>query len=87
MIDYYLSPICDGRKSYYHKALVIEKDNGEKILKSYDTEVIKITPDNKVIRLWNDYSATTMRHINSFLRLFNIPGGGKKWWLDLPVEE
>ena len=33
------------------------------------------------------YSATTMRHINAFIEMFGISGGGKKWWDALPVEE
>ena len=85
MKTYYLSPINDNRKSYYNKAVVIESDNGEKVLKSYNTEVAEITPENEFIRLWSGYSATTMRHVNSFISLFNISGGGKAWWQSLPV--
>jgi hypothetical protein len=76
----------DSRKRFYGKARVIEKDNGEKVLLSYNTEVCKITPDGAFVRLWDGYSATTMRHVNSFLELFNIDGGGKKWWDNIPVE-
>ena len=70
----------DRRKSFYGKAKVIEKDNGETVLLSYDTEVCKINTNGEFIRLWNGYSVTTMRHINSFLRLVGIAGGGKAWW-------
>jgi len=28
-----------------------------------------------------------MRHINAFIEMFGISGGGKKWWDALPVEE
>ena len=70
----------DRAKSFYGKAKVIEKDNGEKVLQSYDTEVCKITSGGEFVRLWSGYSVTTMRHINSFLQLVGIAGGGKAWW-------
>ena len=79
MERYELIP-TDGRKSFYGKAIVIEKDNGEKVLQSYNTEVCKITNGGEFVRLWSGYSATTMRHVNSFLDLFNLSGGGKAWW-------
>lgn len=74
-----LRPI-DNRKSFYGKCCIIEKDNGEKVLLSYNTEVCKITSGGEFVRMWDGYSATTMRHVNSFLAYFNIPGGGKAWW-------
>lgn len=74
----------DRAKSFYGKVKVIEKD-GETVLQSYDTEVCKITASGKFIRLWGGYSATTMRHINSFIEMFGIEGGGKKWWDALPT--
>ena len=78
---YELSPMGHERvKSFYGKAKVIEKDNGETVLLSYDTEVCKITSGGEFVRLWSGYSATTMRHINSFLQLVGIAGGGKAWW-------
>lgn len=76
---YELCPV-DNRKSLYGKAKVIEKDNGEKVLLSYNTEVCKITSGGEFVRLWSGYSVTTMRHINAFLSLFGIVGGGRAWW-------
>lgn len=72
-----------SQKSYYGKALIKYKDNGTIILQSYDTDVCKIENGN-LIRLWGGYSATTMKHINDFIREFGIVGGGKKWWESLP---
>ena len=60
-----LSPI-DGRKSFYGKAYVIEDDNGNKTLYSYDTPIITESADGKYTRLYNGYTATTGRHINAF---------------------
>ena len=76
----------NSRKSFYGKARVIEKDNGEKVLMSYDTEVCKITKSGEFVRLWDGYSATTMRHVNSFLDLVGMAGGGKAWWDAQTVE-
>lgn len=84
---YELTPTgYDRAKSFYGKAKVIEKD-GETVLQSYDTEVCKINASGGFVRLWSGYSVTTMRHINSFIDMFGIEGGGKKWWNALPVEE
>ena len=48
---------------------------------SYGTRVARIDTKGKFYRLWDGYSATTMRHVNSFLRHYNFYGvGGKKWW-------
>lgn len=79
MRKYELIP-TDGRKSFYGKAVVIVKDNGEKVLLSHNTEVCKITSGGEFVRMWSGYSVTTMRHVNSFLNFFGISGGGKAWW-------
>ena len=68
----------DGRKSFYGKAHVIERNDGV-YLRSYDTIVCRIV-NGTFQRLWDGYSATTMRHVNSFLDEYGIPGGGKAWW-------
>ena len=84
---YELTPTgYDRAKSFYGKAKVIEKD-GETVLQSYDTEVCKINASGEFVRLWGGYSVTTMRHINAFIEMFGIEGGGKKWWNALPIEE
>lgn len=74
-------------KSFYGKAKVIEKDNGEKVLQSYNTFVCRITAAGRFVRMWGGYSVTTMRHVNSFLLFYDMSGGGKSWWNTLPVEE
>lgn len=84
---YELTPTgYDRAKSFYGKAKVIEMD-GETLLQSYDTTVCKIDKSGEFVRLWGGYSVTTMRHINSFIEMFGIPGGGKKWWDALPITE
>lgn len=78
-------PTIDGtRKSFYGKARVKELDNGDVELISYNTIVCRI--HNGVFqRLWDGYSATTMRHINAFIDLYGIEGGGKAWWMKLEI--
>lgn len=83
-VFYELPPVADSRKSFYGKARVVEW-NGEKILVSYETPVCKIDAAGRFVRLWNGYSATTMRHVNSFNMLFGINQGGKAWWDKQPV--
>jgi len=83
MKTFELNPM-NGRKSFYGKAKVIERDNGDVELQSYDTIVARIR-NGKFERLWSGYSATTMNHINSFIDTFGINGGGKAWWTSLEV--
>lgn len=85
MKRYALQP-TNNRKSFYGKARVIEQDNGDIELQSYDTIVARIRNGN-FERLWDGYSATTMNHINSFLDTFGIDGGGKAWWISLEMAQ
>ena len=59
----------DGRKSFYGKAIVKVAEDGSEILQSYDTDVMKRTPDGELVRLWSGWSATTGRHIYAFCGL------------------
>lgn len=85
MKTYNLAPI-DGRKSFYGKAKVTERDDGAAVLKSYDTDVCMIDAAGNFHRFWSGESATTTRHVNAFLDYFGIPGGGVSWWRNQPVE-
>lgn len=80
---YDLKP-TNNRKSFYGKACIIEKDNGDIELRSYNTIVARVK-DGKFERLWDGYSVTTMNHINSFIDTLGISGGGKTWWESLEV--
>ena len=77
-----LPALHDKAKSFYGKAIVIEHDNGDIELQSYTTIVCRIR-NGKFERLWDGYSSTTMRHINSFIDFYGIEGGGKSWWNSL----
>ena len=82
----YELPCLDGHKSFYGKARVMECTNGETLLQSYDTIVCKLDADGNFVRLWSGYSATTQRHINSFLQLNSlVEFQGKANWDKMPV--
>ena len=84
MVKKNLSP-TDGRKSFYGKAKAIDYENGTVKLQSYSTIVAKIE-EGVFYRLWGGFSATTMRHVNAFIRKYDLPfPGGKKWWNELEV--
>lgn len=65
---YYLDPI-DGKKSFSGKALVEICKNGDEVLHSYGTPIIKHTKSGKLVKLWNGWTATTGRHIKAFCGL------------------
>ena len=77
-MEFYLKPIHE--KSFYKKAVVIEKKNGTKELYSYNTLVCRINADGGFERIWQGYSATTMRHVNAFLNHYGMETQNKKWW-------
>ena len=80
-------PCTDGRKSFYGKAKIIECKEG-RYLQSYDTIVCFLSYGGTFEKLWDGYSATTMRHINSFMDFIGWNEyGGKTWWNSLEVWE
>ena len=81
-------PCYDTRKSFYGKAHVLEDSNGNAYLQSYDTIVCFIDPAGRFHRLWDGYSATTQRHINSFMYEYGISPSkrGKTAWDKMEVE-
>jgi hypothetical protein len=82
----YNLPCYDSRKDFHGKAKVIISENGTKFLQSYNTIVARLDSNGTFTKLWSGYSATTMRHINSFFDHFAIDApGGKSWWESLEV--
>lgn len=75
---------ADRRKSFYGKAVQIQRGRTY-FLKSYSTIVCSITPSGKIKRYWDGWSATTARHVDSFLHAHDLPGLNKKQWLSIPV--
>lgn len=65
-----LIPIYDSHKSFYRKAHVHIFDDYAYLV-SYNAVVCFIDfSDNSIHRLWGGYSATTMRHINEFIKQY-----------------
>lgn len=81
-------PCHDNRKSFCGKAHVLEDSNGNAFLQSYDTIVCYIDANGHFHRLWSGYSATTQRHIKSFIIEYrlNPKYGGKSAWDRMEVE-
>ena len=65
--EYFLDTRYDSRKSFGHKARVRILEDGTQELISYTTAVAEITPDGKA-KVYDTYSATTLRHIKEFLK-------------------
>jgi hypothetical protein len=69
----------DSRKSYYEKAhLLVDDKNHITYLKSYETKVAHHHHITGKTKVYGWYSATTARHINSFLHLFGEETSTKK---------
>lgn len=60
----------NGRKSFYGKAKVIEKQNGDEILRSYNTDIL-LKNKNGLFLICNlsDLTPTTCTHVKSYCGL------------------
>ena len=58
-----------GEKFCSGSPLVVVNDNGEKVLFSYCTEIMKETKSGQFLRRWPNWSMTTGRHIKAFCGL------------------
>ena len=72
-----LCPYYDSAKSFYSKAKVFEVDN-DVFLVSYDTVVAFFNRKENIPRVYDTYSATTLRHIKEFLRQSGFKAETKK---------
>lgn len=77
-----LMPVYDNAKSFYRKAFVDFPDDDTAILYSYDTPIIRYRY-GVYTKLWDGYSATTMRHIKEFCKQVDGINVNKKWWTAL----
>ena len=79
---YELTPAAEqSQGSFYGKAKVVIEDDGTEVLYSYDTAIIKRLPDGTLVRLYDDYTMTTGKHIKAFCGL------DKKAFTKMPVEK
>lgn len=75
-----LLPLSTQRqRSFYGKAIVVNKSNGDQILLSYLTPVAKRNGNGRITRLWSGWTATTGKHILAFT------GMNKSEFCRLPV--
>lgn len=72
-----LCPYYDSAKSFYSKAKVFEVGD-DVFLVSYDTVVAFFNRKEKMPRVYDTYSATTLRHIKEFLRQSGFKAETKK---------
>lgn len=85
VVESYLKPMHERVNSYYGKAVVIrDARKHTTYLRSYQTIVCKIV-NGKFFRTWDDFSVTTLRHVDEFRRQNNLPGISKKEWSAMPV--
>ena len=63
-----------------NRAVVI-KDGNTVYLQSYDTIILSVNiATGKIKKLWDGYTATTLKHVNAFLKGFNGQQFNKKSW-------
>lgn len=63
-----------------NRALVI-KDGNTVYLQSYDTIILSVDISTGTIKkMWDGYTATTLKHVNAFLKGFNGLQFNKKSW-------
>ena len=81
---------------HFQKAQKIEKRLGDRAvivvyeehptLISYWTQVCCVKA-GKLVRLWDDWSSTTAKHISLFCREYGLRAPSKKEWLAMPIGE
>lgn len=83
-----LSPVNIRQKSFYGKAHLRKYSDGKVELVSYNTVVCAVKDNAFFVKYWGGYSATSLRHINSFLALFDGDIKlSKSQWLRLDIDE
>ena len=64
-----------------NRALVI-KSGDVVYLQSYDTLILSVnTKTGDIVKMWHDYTTTTLKHINTFFASYNGRKFNKKSWL------
>lgn len=58
------------------------------VLKSYYTNVLVIDlNDNTVVKLWDGFSVTTLKHVNLILEMFGFKSLSKREFMNLKVDD
>ena len=56
----------DRQRLNYMQAWIKKYDDGSEILMSYNTDVVKKTPDGRYIRLWSLWSSSTSKQVRAY---------------------
>ena len=83
----YELPCYDSRKSFYGKARCVWQVNKGTTLHSYSTDICTVTDDGCLIKHDPVATATTRRHIRSFLQHMNLPVLDNRAWDKLPLHQ
>ncbi len=62
------------------RATIRTNKNGDIILTPYYTDVAIIS-GGRFYKTWYGYSATTLKHVNEFRRVYGLPPMNKKEWI------
>ena len=91
-MTYELKPFHTNQKSFYQKAMVTVSYNDDcmyLVLQSYDTNVVMVKISRggmtQVRRLWDGYSAATMRHVNELLMQEGFPKLSASAWRSMEI--
>lgn len=77
----------NGQKLFGGKAVIVKSEHLD-VLYSYRTPVAMIIRNggSNFVRLWDGYSSTTMRHINTFRSIYGLDAISKKEWEKMPAK-
>lgn len=68
----------------FNNRATVKQDGYNLTLTSYYTDVASYNTMTKTfVKLWDGYSATTLKHINAFCDYLKIPGFNKREWIEL----
>lgn len=56
----------ERKRLNYMSAYIKYYDDGSQILQSYNTDVVKRTPDGQYIRLWDGWSSSTSKQVSTY---------------------
>lgn len=56
----------ERKRLNYMSAYIKYYDDGSQILQSYNTDVVKRTPDGQYIRLWDSWSSSTNKQVRAY---------------------
>lgn len=64
---------------------MVKRERYGTVLTSYKTDVCMIDNSGKFVKLWDGYSATTIKHVNMFRKIHGLARINKRKWIELNV--